>query len=217
MVVLAAQLNLNSSPSPSYPHRPDGCARVTVVLDVAVGPAGVCVCVCVCVYVSERASERRSRRQMCLCEPGTRVMIPHAAAACILKTHTHARTAFILDRRIDAGASAGHWLDNDEYQGACVGVRPVTAPEAFKALRQLLALMLDPCLHPTGDSPGAPAAVRATKFCSTGLTRGADSCDATMNFYAGVRKAHVTGPTVTPTSAPASGSTRQAAPSAAVE
>jgi len=82
--------------------------------------------------------------------------------------------ALALDRRLAAGRAGGDWLDDDEWEAALVGDRPVAGgSQAFKTLRRLLC-----------DLAARPGST---------LTRGPDACDATMNHYAGVRRAEVTG------------------------
>ena len=80
--------------------------------------------------------------------------------------------AFILDRWISAGAKHGNWINEEEYENALVGERPVRALDAFKALRRLLLHM-------------------ASCEQATGVRLGPDTCEETLNGYAGVRKADV--------------------------
>ena len=82
---------------------------------------------------------------------------------------------FLLDRRLSAGTMRGKWIDEEEYENALVGERQsAQARDGFKALRRLLLYMVS-----CGQA--------------TGLRLGPDTCEATMNGYAGVRKADVLG------------------------
>ena len=84
--------------------------------------------------------------------------------------------AFELDRRLAAGCDGGGWADADEYESALQGDRPNVQRDLQKALRRLLLGMVQ-------------------RADASGLRLGPDSSQATMNGYAGVTEAEVTGAT----------------------
>ena len=95
-----------------------------------------------------------------------------ATTACVCMEVVLEPGAFTFDRRLAAGLEGGEWIDSDEYESALAGERPVGCRDAQKALRRLLQGM-------------------AAEPEASGLRFGPDSCEATMNNYAGIRRQDV--------------------------